>query len=411
MKNITQLEIEGVKRIKAVSITPEGNAIVIGGNNAQGKTSILDAIEMALGGGKTIPPKPIHDGMESARIVLKMDGLIVTRTFTEKKSYLKVTTEDGASYPGAQAMLDTLVGRLSLDPLAFTNLSPKEQAETLRKLIGLNTAEIDQTYGKTFAERTDLNRAIKQLEARLESMERDDDAPSEEVSVSELIARRSDIAQRNQEITDREKIIESMTEDRDRLAREIESMKLKIQDYDSGIAAQSEELKSLGDSQSTDHIDDEIRNAEHTNITVRENKRYDEINDELISTTSKADACTDKLESLKHQKSELIAAAEYPIDGLGINEESIVTYNGIPFEQASGAERLRISAAIGLALNPKMGVLLVRDASLLDADSMAALLDFASEKGAQVWMERVGNGDECTVIIEDGMVVGGEDHE
>lgn len=48
---ITALEAENVKRIKAVEITPSTTGLtLVGGNNNQGKTSVLDAL--ALGAGR-----------------------------------------------------------------------------------------------------------------------------------------------------------------------------------------------------------------------------------------------------------------------------------------------------------------------------------------------------------------------
>ena len=55
---INKLEIENVKRIKAVKIEPTANGLtIVGGNNNQGKTSVLDSIAWALGGEKYRPSK------------------------------------------------------------------------------------------------------------------------------------------------------------------------------------------------------------------------------------------------------------------------------------------------------------------------------------------------------------------
>jgi hypothetical protein len=80
----------------------------------------------------------------------------------------------------------------------------------------------------------------------------------------------------------------------------------------------------------------------------------------------------------------------------------------VPFAQGSSAEQLRVSVAMGLAMNPRLGVLLIRDASLLDDDSMAIVAEMAATANAQVWLERVGDGAECSVVIEDGSVRGAE---
>jgi hypothetical protein len=91
------------------------------------------------------------------------------------------------------------------------------------------------------------------------------------------------------------------------------------------------------------------------------------------------------------------------VPGLALGESG-PTFNGVPLSQASGAERLRVSVAIGLALNPRLRVLLVRDASLLDENSLRLVAEMAQDAGAQVWLERVGDGDPGAVIIADGQV-------
>jgi hypothetical protein len=79
-----------------------------------------------------------------------------------------------------------------------------------------------------------------------------------------------------------------------------------------------------------------------------------------------------------------------------------VLLNGVPFEQASDAERLRASIAIAAAMNPKLRVIRVRDGSLLDDEAMALLSGFASENDFQIWIERVDSSGRVGFVMEDG---------
>lgn len=48
---INSLELENIKRIKAVKLVPSANGLtILGGKNGQGKTSVLDAIAWRLVG-------------------------------------------------------------------------------------------------------------------------------------------------------------------------------------------------------------------------------------------------------------------------------------------------------------------------------------------------------------------------
>jgi len=169
---ITRLTAENIKRIKAVEITPDGNLVVIGGRNAQGKTSVLDSITYALAGASSHPDKPIRNGEDKAKIVCELDDLIVTRTFTPKGGSLMVSNKEGAKYASPQAMLDELTGKLTFDPLAFARMQPREQLETLKSLVGLDFAEMDAKRHQLYEERTLVNREGKKLANQIEGIYR-----------------------------------------------------------------------------------------------------------------------------------------------------------------------------------------------------------------------------------------------
>lgn len=95
--------------------------------------------------------------------------------------------------------------------------------------------------------------------------------------------------------------------------------------------------------------------------------------------------------------------AAMPVPGLGFDDDG-VTYGGVPLDQASGAEQLRVSLAIAMACSPTLRDIWIKDGSLLDDDSLEALRQLASEKDYRVWVERVGDGDDGALIIEDGAV-------
>lgn len=340
------LQAENIKRLKAVEITPEGNLVVIRGNNGQGKTSVLDSIEMALGGAKTIPDKPIREGEDHARIVLETDELIITRTFNENGSYLKVKNRDGASFTNGQEVLNNLVGKFRFDPLAFTRMKPSEQAQTLRDLVGINTSELDQKRKVAFDIRRDINRDIKRFEAVRERTTHHEGVGDTEKSAAEILKSIEDANQGNG----------------------------KIRELDTYIATRTQNIEAI-------------------------DKQIDE-------ATKRSDELTEEIECIDAEKAQLIREASFPVEGLGFGEEGI-TYNTIPFDQASAAEQIRVSVAIGLAMNPNLRFVRISDGSLLDSKSLAMIRDMAQEHDAQVFMERVGEGEECQVIIEDGMVKGG----
>lgn len=105
---INTLEFENVKRIKAVQLAPAKNGLtVIGGDNRQGKTSVLDAIAWALGGEKFRPSSPKREGsVTDPHLKVTLDnGIIVERS--GKNGALKVI--DPAGNKGGQTLLNSFV--------------------------------------------------------------------------------------------------------------------------------------------------------------------------------------------------------------------------------------------------------------------------------------------------------------
>lgn len=420
---IVRLEAENVKRLKAVAIRPDGAMVVVKGNNGQGKTSVLDAITYALGGSSLQPPKVIRAGEEHARVVLELDDIIVERTWTAKGTYLKVSTREGAMYPSPQAMLDKLVGTLAFDPLAFLRYEPKKQLEVLRRLAGIDFGPLDAKRKGLYEERTAANRRRTDAEAKVRTASPGE--AGEEINVADLVKqlrtaqdqrqlndkRRADLDVVKRELKqrqDRVGILAAVVQDLERRLEEARDNVRKEQDavaaVEVRIAKGTEFVSALVDPDTT-AIEEQLARAESVNASRRAARAYAGLVEDLKSATEKVTELEQGIAAVDTAKAEQLAAAKFPITGLSFTDDG-VTMNDLPLEQASAAEQLRVSVAIGLALNPKLRVLLVRDGSLLDKKSLTVLGAMAEEAGAQVWLERVGTGDEIGILIEDGQASG-----
>ena len=422
---IKALQIENVKRIRDVKITPENSIVIIGGKNMQGKSTALDSITYALEGKRSIPPDPIHHGAESAEIVLELDGeesLVITRSFTKNDSYLKVTTPEGAPKRSPQKILDSFIDSF-IDPLEFEKSPPANQIGILKSLAGLDFTEVENDREAAYARRTEVSRGIKTAEARLKGMTHHGGVYDAPVNVKDLMVLRQEMEAEQQEFIKAELEISRMHSDCDRAVVHVKSLQANVESLEAQLVEAKKNVEiAIEDSQATDSnylaarkkcdemevpdftdIDAKIAGASDHNSKFEENQRYRQEAAELDNLVEEADILTNSIGEFDHQKKTMIAEADMPVPGLDFSEEGI-TYNGVVFEQCSQAEKLHISSAIGLALNPKLRVLLIRDGSLLDEDSMELMADIAEKNGAQIFIERVGNADENAIIIEDGMV-------
>jgi DNA repair exonuclease SbcCD ATPase subunit len=369
---------------------------------------------MALGGKKTHPDRPIRDGETNARVELKIEGYTILRTFTEGgHSYLTVKNEDGAQFGSAQQVLDGLIGKLSFDPLAFTKMDAKKQAEELRGLLGIDTTELDTKRRELYEERRIENAATKECESQLRALTYHEDVGTEEQSANEQIQKIEELTAQNRYRLEVQHRAKQLQEGIDSADKQIEKLQKEIQAIENtkqSLVAQREqaivELDSLPDIVDLEPHRELLHTLEQTNRQARENAQRLEVEAQRDKHAEAAERLSKELERIDSAKSEMLQNADYPIEGLGFDEEGVVTYNGIPFSQSSSAEQIRVSMAIGLAMNPKLRIVLIREGSLLDEDALKLIAEMAEQHEAQVFLERVGKGEECQVIIEDGMVEG-----
>ncbi len=423
--HIVELTGTNIKRLKAVRINPDGSTVIIGGRNAQGKTSVLDVISMGLEGEGAIPPEPIRRGQDEAEIELKFNtGLRVNRSFKGKKSSLTVKAKDGAEYRSPQTLLKALVNKL-FDPFEFTRMTPKEQLAMLKTLVGLDFSELDAERAKLYAQRTDTNKRVVSMRADVERMAQHADAPDEKISIAGLAGELEQVnasnaanANKRQELRRHHDGFKAMESERDSAHAVAANLEIQLSAAKDKLAALTDDVKSEHEKYSkrrdaveqladvdTGLIVQILNAAEETNDNVDANAARKNAIDAGKIKAAESEDLTKRIEAIDASKNSQLSKAEFPIDGLSFGDGGVV-YNDLPFEQSSSAEQLRVSVAMGLALNPELKVLLIRDGSLLDADGLRMIAELADKMGGQVWIERVGDGDECTVIIEDGEIVG-----
>lgn len=408
---IVGLHAENVKRLRAVDITPDPDVQVVGGRNAQGKTSVLDAIWLALGGGKASKTitRPVRDGQDHATVVLDLGDLKVTRTWnTQGRSTLRVEAADGARYTSPQAILDRLVGAMSLDPLAFTRLPARQQREALLDLVDLDVDldALEAERAALYTERTEVGREGKALG----DIVVDDTLPAEETSMQRLIADLHDAQEHNARIEQVRREYSATCDRFEAAAKRVEDLRHRLESLEADLAAARQQKEradaALAASNApidTGAIEARMRTVETENAKIRANNAARDRAAEAEALRSQYQDLTSRITAIDNRKARALASARFPVDGLGFDDAG-VTYRGVPFSQASGAEQIRVSVAMAMALNPRLRVLRIMDGSLLDAEAMDAIRTQVADADFQLWIERVGDADDGAVVIEDGQV-------
>ena len=410
---VIRLSASNVLRLKAVEVEPAGTVQIVAGKNGAGKSSLLNALYLALAGGQASREiaKPVREGEEWAEVQLDLGSLIVTRTWDDKgKTTLTVKAADGGNYKSPQTLLDQLIGKLSFDPLAFTRLSAREQREALLDLLGLDFTEADAERQRLYDLRTDTGR---RAHAFGEVPKLPKGAPIDEVSASSILDRiraASDLESKarsfDRQIQEREQRIELILSRLEDLRSQIASLEDEATGHKNSIAQLTDARNGLPEPEDGAALQAELAQVEDRNKAARDNRRILEAAEQQNALQEEYAAFGRQIEGLDRAKADAIAAAEMPVAGLGF-DESGVTFGGVPFGQASSAEQIRVSLAMAMALNPTLRVIRIMDGSLLDADSMAAIRAAAEEHDVQVWIEVVGDGDgdPATIVIDDGEIV------
>lgn len=409
---INTLEFENVKRIRAVALEPSSTGLtVIGGNNNQGKTSVLDTIAWALGGDRYKPSNPVRDGSAiPPRIKITLsNGLIVERS--GKNSTLKVTDPSGTKR--GQQLLNSFVEELALNLPKFMEQPNKEKANTLLQIIGVG----DQLHTLEHKEAEIYNRrrlvgqeADRKKKFALE-MPYYPDAPQEPVSALELIQRQQQILaingenQRKRQYKDQlEQDCARMAFDISRLTQQLNEMRDKFAGMEQDLEAARKSTEDLHD-ESTAQIEQDLMNIEAINIKVRANSDRERAEQEAQRYQEQYDGLTVDLESTRQAKINLLNGAKLPLEGLSV-ENSELTYKGKRWDGMSGSDQLKVATAIVRALNPRCGFVLLDKLEQMDLKTMQEFGAWLQEQNLQAIATRVSTGSECTIIIEDGQIAG-----
>ena len=407
---INSFELENVKRIKAVQLEPsEKGLTIIGGDNAQGKTSVLDAIAWALGGNKYKPSKPTREGssVPAALKIVLSNGIIVERK--GKTGALKVTDPSGLK--GTQGLLDSFINEFALDLPKFMQMNDKDKSATLLKVIGVGDQldELEQKEKAFYQNRTETGRIKDRKKKAYENMPVFEEAPEALLDIKELLTQQQKIQKVN---ADNERI----RQEAKNKAMNASYLKQKLDDIEKEYLKAKEasekafmeaeeasaELDSLIDID-TSSIEEQISSIEEINTKVRANFERKKAYKEYEELQSEYDDYTAALNDVKEQKVKLLDNADLPLEGLSV-EEGRLTYLGQNWDNMSGSQQLKVATAICKAINPKCGFVLLDKLEQMDMKTLNEFGSWLEKEGLQAIATRVSQGDECSVIIEDGYI-------
>ena len=411
---ITSLEAENVKRIRAVKVAPTAAGLtIIGGDNNQGKTSVLDALAWALGGDRFRPSQAAREGSASPphlKVTLS-NGITVERK--GKNSALTVTDPSGNK--AGQQLLNAFIEQLALDLPRFMQMSDREKADTLLQIIGVGDqlVVLEHKEQELYNQRHAIGQIADQKAKYAKEQAFWPDAPKDLISASDLIAQQQDILARNGENQRKRAMVEIIARQVETLQAKVSDLAMQMNTAQEELAAKSADLETARKSaeqlhdESTEELERSIRDIETINAKVRDNLNREKAEEDARGYREQYDALTAELEKTRQAKRDLLDGARLPLRGLGV-EDGALTYQGQRWDNMSGSDQLRVATAIVRCLKPQCGFVLLDKLEQMDLTTLREFGAWLESEGLQAIATRVSTGGECSIIIEDGYVQGAE---
>lgn len=416
---ITGLQIENVKRVRAVrldagTLAPSGLTL-IGGNNGQGKTSVLDAICGALGGDEF--KQPVHDGAERGSVSVRLsNGITVERVYTTSGgSRLKV--EDPAGKKGGQALLNEFVSPFALNVGEFMFASDKDKAKILLKVIGVNPQPYEEKIRSLESDRLLKGRERDRAKGHAESLPFFEDAGVEKLDGNAISAQMTEALAHNARVRQASTDVQAM---RDRLdlaeirmreaEKSLEEARAKHAAAKDAFTQAFEKAATAGQPVDTQAVSARLQEVTEHNERVNGNLSRQHAFDLAESLAGEYAAIQTEIGQVREELRATLEGAALPYPGLMV-EDGELLYNGRRWGTLSESERLILATAVSRAVKPECRFVLIDGMERMDARTRSTFAAWLEAQGLQGIGTTVGDGSDCSLIIEDGVVAGAEEAE
>lgn len=419
MSRLIRLESENVKKLKAVTFIPKKRgASVVRGRNEAGKTSLVESIDYLFAGARAAPPEVIRLGETHAKVVGETDDFIATRKWWRTESGIETELEvvskvDGKKLGSPQKILDKVYEQAS-DPTAFFTMKKAERLDWLKKLVGVDTTLLEKRIETAVTSRHDAKKLLAASEAQLKGMPAD--KPPPKVDTAALLQERGSLTNSQQwerqakserdgalrRIADAQEHVRTCEQALKQAQARLDAATKQAAEADN--AADDAEEKASGAAARLAELDELLQRA---SAIAAGHARWEERERLAAAVKRQADDVDAKeadVARLRDEREKLIAAAKFPLPGLGFGTDD-VTFNGLPLEQASAAQRIKIGASLIISRNPKMRLMRVPEGAFLDEENLAALDEMCTEADFQCIVEIPGENGPATLVIRNGEAV------
>lgn len=428
---ILNVVVENFKNIEKTEVDFAGRSATIIGKNGAGKSSFMQAICSPINS-DFIPAKPIKKGEERGSIELTIGGTLngEEETYTlglyfsdkHKKGRITITNGDGETVSGGKKLIEEIVGNIGFDIQEFIKLGvtsngsiskpgTQEQIEILKGLMPRDILkqmhDLDVEYSGTYDTRAGVNRDISHAKAKLEGHEFTQDELEfykEAIDTKDIVSKMNGI---EKDLEDYNKVfngVESLKVEAPilggkitRLKAELEQAEKELRENDVKIINGEAWLEGKT-KPSMEALNDDLANANQHNEKVKEIKELGESQAVIRNLELDSETKTKRLEAIKKEKKEIFASSPLPVKDLTFDDEGIY-FKGLPFVEGQHPTStiILIGARIGMALNPNLRMLVIKDGSLLDKKTLKWLVSKCEEENYQLFIEKVADNEDVEI--------------
>jgi len=412
---IIKVEVNNLMAIRfaEVEFDEDCGLVVLGGRNGSGKSSLLQALQFAFNGKKPVDKDVLRYGADRGYVKVTLGGLEfqIRRSINDKgNETLTVKGGDGKAIKAPQTVLNELMGAVGIDPSVIWNMNNVEISKTLRDAMGLDFGDIDEAEKEAFDERSGVNRLLKETATLLGSSSVFDGVPEEKLSVADLLREYKDAEAKNKERADVAKDTHYNTTRCVEIEREIETLKIRIEalteEHADRLKHNVKLQRVLDETEDIDlgAIQTRMGEVEATNEKIEANKTAAVYREKLDGYKADERRLTAKIEQFRQDRSDRIAAAEFPLEGVEFDHDGTMLLDGKPWRARSDGERLLDAFEISAALSPGLKAVVMRQGSMFDDEAKQIVAKIAKERGYLVLMEVVGDSGEVSIHMDDGQV-------
>lgn len=426
---IDEVNIKNFKNLKTIELSIDGRSFFISGKNGRGKSSLIQALQIPFDA-DMLPVEPISVGEDKASISIKVSGIMdgqdakreyrldVTFTPSAKRGNIKIYNDKDEEVSKSRSFVDGLFNAISFDILSFLKMKPAAQVQELRSLLPKEFLEkidkLDTDRDTKYKLRAYKNTRAKELEGSLKTHGYTPDEVNKYLQPMDVAQLNADIEVIRQKEADYDKVergmeerakrVTALTQEDEEILAQIDRLKEKLADNEKVRVSLDVEIKKgrlwldkntrPDATELTDRMAEAAKHNEHHNIL----KAYKEKMKELADTKEESETLSREIKDIDAKKVSMFSHQDVPVKGLTFTQDAVL-FEGLPLDenQVERSRLIKISAEIAMALNKRLKVIFIQDASLLDKESIKYLRELCEQKDYQLIMEIVSDNPEVDI--------------